>query len=159
MWLLPVYKYGVQYLLTMMPGNQRSEQWRKGYMMRAIILMRDGVPTLKAVESCNIPITTPSTWKVQHCHFVTTARLSINYNTLSTVTDSVVEHYMNHSRDYWHIDQCQTSSGMYALCSNTFRYHPILCVAVIIKYADCNNVFIYEPIYLFAFSSQKLIYI
>ena len=64
---------------------------------------------------------------------------------LSTTTDNVVWHYMNHGRDYWHIHQCLTSSGMYALCNNYCMYHPILCVAVIINMltAIMNQ---YEPI-------------
>ena len=47
-----------KYLLTMMPGDKRFNIWCKDDMVRAITVMRDGVPTLKAVESCNIPITT-----------------------------------------------------------------------------------------------------
>ena len=49
-------------------------------------------------------ITTLRRHMIQHSHFITTVRLSLksdihNAYTLST-TDSVVWHYINHSRDY-----------------------------------------------------------
>ena len=41
-----------------MPLNKRIKLWCKDDMVRAIVMVRDGVPTREAAETCNVPRTT-----------------------------------------------------------------------------------------------------
>ena len=41
-----------------MPVNKRIKLWCKDDMVRAIVMVRNGVPTREAAETCNVPRTT-----------------------------------------------------------------------------------------------------
>ena len=41
-----------------MPVNKRIKLWCKDDMVRAIVMVHDGVPNHEAAETCNVPTTT-----------------------------------------------------------------------------------------------------
>ena len=53
-----MYNYHEKYLFTRMPVNKRLKLWCKDDMVRAIGMVRDGVPTREAADTCNVPRTT-----------------------------------------------------------------------------------------------------
>ena len=51
-----MHNYHVKYVFTRMPGNKIIKLWCHGGMVRAIAVVRDGVPTREVADICNVPI-------------------------------------------------------------------------------------------------------
>ena len=90
-----------------MPVNKRIKLWCKDDMVRAIVMVRNAVPTREPVmcpeprlDGIHKEVTTQS---VSHCNFIIITRLFINNNHLSIMnqlcTENVctVYHFINHS--------------------------------------------------------------
>ena len=72
-----MYKY-----LLIMPENKRFKLWCTEDMVRAIIVVRYGVPTLEVAESCIVPKTMIGRHMaighyIHHYHMITIVRLSL----------------------------------------------------------------------------------